>query len=219
MNLNIPQLLGLILSLLAFHVAQGTDANEIKIVCHGDSITKRGYPSELAQILGREVIHTGIAGNSSAEGLKRFAEDVISKEPTHVVLLFGTNDTRADAPHKFQTPEQFAENLRQMIAACQAVQAQVVLCTLPPIKYDTYFTRHETTEFERRGGLHKIVKDMRKAVIQVGKEFDLPVVDLNKQLQKTPEWMHKDGVHPSPQGNRIIAELVAQKLKPLLPAD
>jgi len=188
-----------------------------RIVCHGDSITKRGYPSELAKILDVEVIHTGIAGNSSAEGLKRFKNDVLDKAPTHVVLLFGTNDTRADASHKFQTTEQCAENLRQMIKQCQAINTQVVLCTIPPINYQTYFTRHETPEYDKRGGLPKMVKDTRKAVINLGKEFDLPVVDLNKKLKKSPEWMHKDGVHPTtPEGNRIIATLVAEKLKPLL---
>ena len=29
--------------------------------------------------------------------------------------------------------------------------------------------------------------------------------------------MHKDGVHPSPIGNKIIATLIAEKVRPLIP--
>lgn len=215
----IPQTLKNLACILGLLLALNLGAKEIetpKIVCFGDSITKRGYPAELAKILDVQVIAAGVAGNSTTDGLKRLQTEVIDQAPTHVIVLFGTNDNRIDAPHKYVPVESYSANLRVIIGQCQSIEAKVILCTLPPINQDTYFERHETTLYDEAGGLPEMMERTRQAVLKLGKEFDLPVVDLNKQLLKTPEWMHKDGVHPSPEGNRIIAELVAQKIAPLL---
>lgn len=222
MNLNILKYpIRIFPVLCALLIAPIISANETstRIICFGDSITKRGYPAELEQILGVEVIPAGVAGHTSAEGLARMQADVIDKEPSHVIIFFGTNDNRIDAPHKYQTNEQYSANIRQMIKRCRKIDAKVILCTIPPINYETYFTRHETAEYDKIGGLDKMLKNTRKAVVKLGKEFDLPVVDLNRELKKHPEWMHPDGVHPSPDGNRIIAELVAEKARTLIEKD
>lgn len=39
-----------------------------------------------------EMINAGVAGNSSADGLKRISEDVINKKPDVAVVCFGLND-------------------------------------------------------------------------------------------------------------------------------
>ena len=44
----------------------------------------------------------------------------------------------------------------------------------------------------------------------------VPLVDLNSLLAKEPEWMHRDGVHPSPAGNAIIAKHVSRAVAPLV---
>ncbi len=188
----------------------------VKVVCFGDSITKRGYPAHLAELVGVEVIAAGIAGNSTGDALKRIQTDLLDLKPTHVVVFFGTNDLRADAPHKFATTSDYVANLRNIIGQCQAIDAKVVLCTVPPINYEVYFTRHDTAVYDAAGGMATMIEASRDAVIDLGEELGLPVVDLNRELPKHPEWMHRDGVHPSPAGNEIIAGLVAEKLKPLL---
>ncbi len=195
-------------------LSQETDST--KVVCFGDSITKRGYPAELSTLLDIEVIAAGVAGHTSSEGLERMGKDVLSQNPSHVIIFFGTNDLRIDAPHKYHTIEQYTTNIRIMIEKCLEIDAQVVLCTPPPINTEVYFNRHDTAEFGGAKGLNKRLKATRKAVLALGREFKLPVADLNKELKKHPEWMHRDGVHPSPKGNGIIAKIVSKKLEPTL---
>ena len=189
-----------------------------RIVCFGDSITRRGYPAELGRLLGVPVASAGVGGNSSSAGLKRMDADVLATKPDIVVILFGTNDTRLDAPKVHVPRERYVANLREMVARCRAAGARVVLCTVPPIAEDAYFQRHERAAFAAAGGLTAVLESYRAAVIKLGTELGLPVVDLGKALASRPEWLSLDGVHPAPVGNALIAQLVAEKVRPLLAA-
>ena len=89
-----------------------------KVVCFGDSITKRGYPEILARELNCEVINAGVAGHTSRQGLQRMKKDVLNHRPTTVVILFGTNDLRVDS-HKHVAVKDYSTNLSQMVTACE----------------------------------------------------------------------------------------------------
>ena len=105
--------------LLAFACRSATAADTV-IVCHGDSITaganladQEKYPTVLATLLPHsKVINSGIGGNTSSQGRKRFEKDVLSHKPNLVVLLFGTNDSVLRAARKYRVPvETYRENL------------------------------------------------------------------------------------------------------------
>ena len=192
--------------------AQTTDAQKQKVVCFGDSITKRGYPQVLQQLQKCDVINAGVAGNSTAQALKRMTKDVLAHEPDLVVIMFGTNDLRVDAPKVHVTAKDYQANLKKMIDQCRSQQAKVVLCTLPPINQKKFFTRHEKQVYDDAGGLDKLIKDYRTAATRVAQDNDVPLVDLNKLLEETPNWLSKDGVHPTPEGNTIIAKQVAKSV-------
>ena len=187
-----------------------------KVVCFGDSITKRGYPDILGRLIGVEAINAGVAGNTSREGLRRMKKDVFSQRPDVVVIFFGTNDLRVDAPHKYTLLNEYQENLQKIIKGCRKQNAQVVLCTLPPIESQAYFTRHDRKLFQVEGGLKQMISGYRKTAVEVAEQANVPLVDLNHLLKKEPSWLSKDGVHPSPAGNAIIAKHVAEVVGPLL---
>ena len=187
-----------------------------KVVCFGDSITKRGYPDELGKRLGVATINAGVGGNTTTAGLKRMQREVLDLKPRVVVIFFGTNDSRVDAPKIHVPVDHYVANLRQMITRCAAIQARVVLCTVPPINPEPYFQRHAQAVFDEAGGLSKILDGYRAAVRRLGTELDLPVVDLAQQLASEPAWLSADGVHPTPAGNAILAKLIAEKVSPLL---
>ena len=42
------------------------------------------------------------------------------------------------------------------------------------------------------------------------------LVDLAIELPKQPKWMHKDGVHPSTEGNTIIADQITKVVQPFI---
>ncbi|MGJ8695460.1 MAG: SGNH/GDSL hydrolase family protein [Verrucomicrobiaceae bacterium] len=194
-------------------------AEKTKIVCFGDSITKRGYPALLAELTGTEVISSGVAGHNSLQGLKRIQKDVLDHHPDIVVVFFGTNDIRVDSDRAHIPLPKYEENLTAIAKACRKAKAQIVICTPPPIDPKPYFTRHQEADYNGPAGLAKLLSDYRDTAIKVAKKNEAPVVDLNQLLLKEPTWMHRDGVHPSPAGNKIIASLIAEKVRPLLPKE
>ncbi|MEP4078325.1 SGNH/GDSL hydrolase family protein [Haloferula sp.] len=211
-------IISLVLGALMSHGlnAQESDPNRAKVVCFGDSITKRGYPAILGEALDVEVVNAGVAGHSSAQGLRRMKKDVIDHEPDVVVIFFGTNDARVDSDRAHVPVEQYESNLVEMVKAIEEAGAQAVICTLPPINEDEYFKRHETDLYDKEGGATKLWGRYRAAALKVAKDRRLPVVDLYGELGKQPKWMSPDGVHPSKEGCRIIARLVGEKVKPLV---
>ena len=190
-----------------------------KVVCFGDSITKRGYPDILSSLIGVDASNAGVAGNTSREGLRRIKKDVLSHHPDVVVVFFGTNDIRVDAPHKYVLPDEYESNLQAIVKACRKQNAKVVLCTLPPIESKAYFTRHDQKLMDAEGGLEQMLERYRKVAQQVAEDAKVPLVDLNQLLKKEPTWLSKDGVHPSRKGSAIIARHVAAAVKPLVQAE
>lgn len=213
-TLCIQLLLVSLLWLSPANAAEKSDARQTRVVCFGDSITKRGYPDVMAADLGIEAINAGVAGNSSAAGLRRMQKDVLEHQPDIVVIFFGTNDARVDEPRVYATPKQYEDNLTTMVQACKKARAEVVICTLPPIDEKVYFKRHEHKPYADAGGIEAMWKEYRAAAMRVAKKHKLPVVDLNQELSKKPEWLSPDGVHPSTAGTRLIADLIGKKVAP-----
>ncbi|MFC7337741.1 SGNH/GDSL hydrolase family protein [Haloferula chungangensis] len=196
--------------------AKEADVEAATVVCFGDSITKRGYPEIMGKALGVKVVNAGVAGHTSAEGLRRIRKDVLDLHPDVVVIFFGTNDARVDAPHKFVPAGKYEAVLTEMVKEIEKIDAKVVICTLPPIDEAAYFERHETALYDEAGGTTKLWSGYRAAAMKVAKEQNLPVVDLYTELEKEADWLSPDGVHPSKEGCRIIARMVGEKVEPLL---
>jgi lysophospholipase L1-like esterase len=208
--------LSLCIALLSVSIASNADTKNLKVVCFGDSITKRGYNKILGEALNVDTVMSGVAGHSTSQAIRRIQKDVIDHNPDIVVIFFGTNDLRVDAPRVHVTLKDYKKNLETMIQHCQKAGAKVVICTLPPINIEKYFTRHETKLYDEQGGLQKMINNYRDTATEVAKNHNAPLVDLNTELKKQPTWMSPDGVHPSEQGTRIIAELIIEKVKPLI---
>jgi lysophospholipase L1-like esterase len=190
-----------------------------RIVCFGDSITKAGYPEVMAKekdLGGAEVINAGVGGNTTAMALKRLAKDVIDQKPDVVVVFFGTNDCRLAEPQIAVPLEKYQANLSEIAQACEKAGAKVVICTLPPINEEAYFKRHAREKFDAAGGMKKVLADYRAAAIKAADALKIPVVDLNQLLRDRPEWVAADGVHPTVEGNKLIAREVARVVEPLL---
>mgnify|MGYP001613237507 CR=1 FL=1 len=70
-----------------------------RILCMGDSLTKgwnmpdgHDYPSRLAVMSGLEVINSGVAGETSAQGLDRLPQMLAEHKPDIVIFQYGGND-------------------------------------------------------------------------------------------------------------------------------
>ena len=198
-------------------LSAGIHASTSTVVCFGDSITNSGYYKILGEKLGVNAINAGVGGNSTAKALRRLSNDVLKQKPDVVVILFGTNDLRADAERVFVPLDQYKVNLKAMVNQCRDAGAKVVLCTIPPIGHEAFFARHKREPFDKLGGLAKVIESYRDTASDVADSLSVSLVDLNRLLEEHPEWRSKDGVHPSEQGNVIIARHIALAVSPLLP--
>ena len=209
---------GAMLFCLASHLTAAESAAK-KVVCLGDSITHRGYPKVLGELLKMNAINAGVSGQNSKAGLARLKKDALDQKPDVVVLLFGTNDSRLDSSSAHVEIPKFSENLTSIIRQSREAGAKVVLCTMSPINEEKYFTRHKKADFESAGGLGAVLTKYREAIQAVGKKEGATVLNLNQSLEYDATWLSADGVHPTEAGNKHVAELVAEVVGPMLKAE
>lgn len=110
-----------------------------RVVMLGDSITFH-WPAESAPALaGVRIVNRGIPGQTTAQMLLRFEDDVVALEPATVVILAGTNDLRnLNRPPRSldATVRQIARNVTAMADIADARRIRVLLCAIPPVDAD-----------------------------------------------------------------------------------
>jgi acyl-CoA thioesterase I len=103
------------------------------VLALGDSITagvgagaEAAYPAQLAALTGWNVVNGGVSGDTSVEALQRLPSLLAEHRPALVIVSIGGNDflRRVGAA-------QTETNLRAIVAAVRAAQAQVLLVAVP----------------------------------------------------------------------------------------
>lgn len=166
------------------------------ILAFGDSLTagygvdaQQSYPSILSELIQRKVINAGISGETTAQGLERFANKLEQHQPKLVILMEGGNDFLRNKP-----TEDTLNNLRQMVQQAQARNIQVLLIGVPPKKL--FAGSHE---------LYETLAD----------ELKIPLEDdIIPSLILRPS-MKSDYVHFNAKGYAALAEAIAEKLREL----
>jgi acyl-CoA thioesterase-1 len=177
------------------------------IAAFGDSLSAgfgadpgQSYPDFLQKDLDQRgaryrVINAGISGDTTTDGLER-VQTVVALKPAIVILEFGGNDGLRGLP--ISTTR---DNLDQMILALRKASAKIVLAgmTLPPNYGPDYIRSFESVYKE------------------LAKQYHLPLIPfLLKGVGGNSVLMQRDGLHPTAEGNRIVAENVMVALAPLL---
>ena len=112
--------------------AKKVEQDQGALVFLGDSITQ-GWGDKMGNSFpGVKVANRGISGDTTRGVLIRLKEDVLSLNPSGVVILIGTNDLEEKA-----TPEVIAGNLKLIIADLKKHNAEmpIILChTFPSAK-------------------------------------------------------------------------------------
>jgi acyl-CoA thioesterase-1 len=167
------------------------------IVCFGDSLTRgygveagRDYPSQLSRLLGEPIINAGRDGDTTGSALERLDEDVLVHAPRLVIVELSGNDFLKRVPKE----ETFA-NLDQIVARCVAAGAMVVLVHAKfGLWSDPYIQGFEEIA-EKHGAL--LVENVLNGILT------------------NPKRMY-DRIHPNEEGYRLMAERVAEVVRPLL---
>ena len=153
----------------------------------GDRLDEAGLPAR--------VVNAGVSGDTSAGGLRRM-DWVLRQRPDVLVVALGGNDGLRALP-----VDQLESNLRQMIRKAREAGARVLLLgvRMPPSHGQAY-------------------KQAFEAVYpRVAEELDVPLVRyMLEGVAGDPALNLPDGIHPTAEGHRIIADNVFPALSDLL---
>jgi len=119
----------------SFDTTTGFDTSR-RILAIGDSNTAgkgvaEPWPDKLELSIGSEVYRRGIGGQNSSQGLARLPGLLAELNPTHVCILYGTNDAIQQLD-----PAVAIANVGGMVDLSRAAGATVIVGSLPPILAD-----------------------------------------------------------------------------------
>ena len=177
------------------------------VVFLGDSLTaglgvasEEAYPSLVQQKIDADglafhVVNAGVSGDTSAGGLSRL-DDALTGDVRVLVVALGGNDALRGLP-----VEELRKNLATIIERAQARKIRVVLAGMeaPPNFGESY-----TAAF------HKVYPELAK-------QYHVEVVPFLLQGVAGIERLNqRDGIHPTAEGARIVADNVWTVLRPML---
>ncbi len=196
--------------ILCLWLATGLAAAETKtVVFFGDSLTAgygvdpdEAYPALIQQKLdaaGRpwRVVNAGLSGETTAGGLRRL--DWILKQPVDVfvVALGGNDGLRGIAPELSQANlEAIVKRIQERLPRVKVVLAGMQM----PANMGADYTRQFAAMYPA-----------------VAEKFGLTLIPfLLEGVGGVPRLNQADGIHPTAEGHKVVAETVWRNLQPLL---
>jgi len=172
-----------------------------KVVFYGDSITDAWPRQSPVFFTTNNFVGRGISGQTTAQMLCRFRQDVIDLKPSTVVILAGINDIAENVGPI--APENILGNIKSMTELAKQNGIKVCLCSVTPC--DGFgWNKKITDSVERINYLNAKLK----AYAEIE---DIPYVDYYSKLADENGGMGanaKDGVHPNAQGYAIMEAAV-----------
>lgn len=190
--------------------------DKIKVACVGNSITQGpgrdnpdSWPLQMQTILGDDYLvkNFGVSGRTllrkgdypywnepQFEEVQEFEADIL-------VIKLGTNDSK---PQNWKYKDDFVKDYIDMITAFRTTmpeEAKVYICIPVPVFKDNFGITESV-----------MVNEMKPMLKEIAKATDSKIINLYKPLKKHGD-LFGDGVHPNTEGNRLMAEAVAKKIK------
>ena len=185
----------------------GRPADLPRVVFLGDSLTaglgvdaEQAFPAVLGEMLAAEgtpiaVVNAGVSGDTTAGGLRRL-DWLLRQKPDVVVVGLGANDGLRGL--KLDASEQ---NLREIVKKSRAAGASVLLLgMLIPPNYGPEY-----------------VSSFRELYPKLAKELDVALVPFLLEGVGGERTLNQaDGIHPTAEGHRKLADNVLPHLRPLV---
>lgn len=200
-----------------------------RIIFFGDSITElgdepTGYVSLVRDSLkslgvNYEVIGAGISGNKVTDLQKRLEHDVLSKNPSVVIIYIGINDVwhyQFSSRGLSGTPkDQFRKILTEIVEEIQSANAQVILCTPSMVGEKNDGTNHWDAMLDEYSDIGRdVARERQIFLLDLRKEF-LAYLSTNNPSNAEKDILTYDGVHLNERGNRFVAEKMLSALEGL----
>lgn len=190
-----------------------------RIIFFGDSITQagvnpKGYISVLRDLVKSkglenkyELIGAGIGGNKVYDLYLRLEDDVLSKDPSTVVIWVGVNDVWHKRSSGTGTDaDKFEKFYNALIKKLKEKNIKVLLCTPAAIGEKTDFSNELDGDLNKYAAIiRQIATNNNCELIDLRKAFlDYNLVNNKKNEEKG--ILTTDRVHLNDAGNKLVAE-------------
>lgn len=188
----------------------------MKIICIGDSLTKGygvlihetwvGLLNENKEV---EFINKGINGDTSGGMLARFQKDVINEKPGFAMIMGGANDIVSGSDLGI-----IQSNMMSMVH--QAYYHGITPIIGISTKADLETFRRDWAELISANQINSKISKYRNWVLKFCKIFNVLYIDFYKEFDEKIQGnnirYYLDGLHPTKEGHRILADIACQKL-------
>jgi lysophospholipase L1-like esterase len=175
-------------------------AGEQRVVFYGASMTEFWGKNGTSFFPGKPYVNRGISGQTTAQMVVRFRQDVIDLHPKAVLILAGTNDVAGNTGP--MTPEMTEGNWRSMAELAKANGIKVIFASITP-----------STDFPWRPGLKPAekIRVLDAWLKDYCAKEGLVYVDYYSALVNDEGGMKAeytvDGVHATAKGYAVMAPL------------
>lgn len=163
-----------------------------------------------------DVINAGVRGNTSEDGRRRFAADVLAQHPHVVIIQFGINDAAVDV---WKDPpsttsrvamDRFIANLSTFIEQLRRQDATPLLMTPNPLHWTPELLALYGKPPYRPAdvdGFNPILREYVEAVRALAAQTATPMIDIFALFEclSLPDLL-LDGIHPNASGHRLVAD-------------
>lgn len=177
-----------------------------RVVFMGNSITDKWATFHPDFFQENNFVGRGISGQTTAQMLLRFKQDVINLQPKAVVIHAGTNDIAGNRGPI--SVEQIAENIFSMAELAKVHHINVVLASVLPAS--SYSWSPSINPIEKISQLNSLIKEYAQKNNHVYLDYYSAMVDNKKGLKKE---LGRDTVHPNMNGYRIMEPMVKKAIK------
>lgn len=191
----------------------------MKIVCIGDSLTY-GYG-----VLGAEcwvelvknklnipIINKGVNGDTTAGILSRSYIDVIKNNPTHVIIMGGTNDFIAN-----RSLNMVRDNITELVKESLSYNISPIIGIEMPI--DKILAERKWSAGSDYDRINSLIEDYKEWILKFSAHNNIACIDFHSCFKenlkiKTGKELYIDGLHPTAFGHQLMAECAYDVLKP-----
>jgi lysophospholipase L1-like esterase len=224
--------------------ARSETGKPLRIVAFGDSTTavRAGVAQVYAQRLPKtlaargirvEVINAGVDGNTTTLARQRFQSDVLRHQPDLVIIQFGLNDSVIELPGGQTEPRvaqaEYEQNLDYFVRSLRMQDAHVILMTQNPVLWtDKIKEEYAKPPYnpDDRWGFNVLNAQYAESVREIARAHDLPLIDvyqLSLDYDRIPgqsaDALLTDGVHPSDEAHRLIADRLTEQIVRIINPD
>jgi len=183
----------------------------MKIVCIGDSLTygygvfnTQSWVQLAKNKLNIPIINKGINGDTTAGMLSRSYIDVIKNDPTHVIIMGGTNDFIANRSLKM-----IQENITELIKESMNYNIIPIIGIEMPI--DKALAERKWSDSSDYDSINSSIEDYRKWILKFCTKNNIAYIDFHNCFKenlktKSPKELYIDGLHPTALGHQLMAE-------------